>query len=174
MSELIDRIPGVESMISKLRGVVNTSQQIKARQRLTGRSGQLAYTAQSSNEWDLTEALTPPTPPAFSEARYRIVFTGDGTQLHPIVFPLTDIRINGTGDGNRLQPVASSGLYAYQDGSGEVLGQAFIDELNPDYFGSDYQLAWEFYFQYAGSVTVRIKARAQASCQGSFTITRII
>lgn len=174
MSELINRIPGQESMMGKLRAVVETTAQLKARQRLTGRGGQLAYMAETDNQWDYQQTLTVPTPPAYAEARFRVTFTADESQRFPIAIPLTDVRINGTGDSNKLKVVPSSGLYSYTDGSGEVLGEANIDKPVQSLLDSEKQLAWEFYFQYRGTVTLRIKARAQASCPGTFAVTRVL
>ena len=174
MSQFIERIPGQESMMGKLRAVVETTAQLKARQRLTGRSGQLAYTAENPMMWDYENTLAVPTPPAYNQARFRVTFTGDGSQKNPIAIPLTDVRINGVEDVNKMKVVNSSGLYAYSDGSCDVIGESTIDKPVQSLLGDELQLGWEFYFQYRGTVTLRIKARAQASCPGNFAVTRVL
>lgn len=171
MSELIDRIPGQESALAQLREVVETTEQIKARQRITGRSGQLGYAVASAATWDYTETFPTTSGGGYVGAGYRITFTSDGTQDYPIVVPSVDIRVNGTDEANRLKIIPSSGLYQYSDGSGEVLMQIY-ERPYEGLFGSKNQSAWDYVFLYRGSVTIRIKPRGQASSKGTFSVAR--
>lgn len=172
MSDLIDRIPGNESAIAALKLVSQTTAELKARQRITGRSGQLGYAVQSPAAWDITDALPVPPGSSYFVANYAVVFTRTGEQDFPIALISTDMRINGTADTNRLVVIPSSGLYTYNDGTCDVIVQTF--ELpDPAYFESKTQSAWGISIAYSGNVTVRIKARGQATSPGSFAVTRL-
>ena len=171
MSDLINRIPGNESAMASLATISRNTNQTKARQRITGRAGQLGYAIQSVNAWDLTETFPTTSGVAFSNASYRVTYTSDGTQRFPIVIPATDIRINGTGDANKPSIIPNSGLYSYADGSGEVQIQTF-EMPDQAYFASETQLAWSFDLLYRGSVTIRFKARGNATSNGTFSIVR--
>lgn len=171
MSELIDRIPGVESTLAKLRGVVNTNQQIKAAQRFTGRSGQLGYAVESDLDWDLVETFPYTPPPGYLSASFAITFTGDGTQKWPIVVLSTDVRVNGTANSNRLAVTPSSGFYEYADASGDVLFQAF-ERHDPAYFDNPNVSRWTIDILYRGTVKIYFKARGQATSDGTFSVVR--
>lgn len=176
MSELIDRIPGQESMMSKLRAVVDTTTQIKARQRLTGRSGQLGYAVGSASDWDLDTSV-PYSISSFQTAEWHVIFTGDGTQIYPIAIPQFDVRINGASDGNKMVFNPATSQYGYQDAAVEVYA---LDYGKPvvSYLKDSVQTAWTVRLFYLGKVTagsfaLRVKARAQASSNGSFSVVRI-
>lgn len=171
MSELIDRIPGVQSTIATMRGVIDTTNQIKARQRITGRSGQLAYAVSSSADWDLMLTFPAAPPPAYLSATFTIVFTGDGSQKFPIAVPITDMRVNGTADANKLSYPPGVAQLEYHSGSNDVLAQTF-ERPAPDYFDSELQQAWTIDILYRGNITVYIKVRAQATSDGTITVTR--
>lgn len=176
MSELIDRIPGQESMMAKLRGVVDTTTQIKARQRLTGRSGQLGYAVSSAADWDLDTSV-PYSTSSFQTAEWHIVYTGDGTQPFPIAIPQFDVRINGTSDGNKMVFNPATSQYGYQDAAVEVYA---LDYGKPvvSYLKDSVQTAWTVRLFYLGKVSagnfaLKMKARAQASSNGTFSVVRI-
>lgn len=171
MSELIDRIPGRESLVGNLRGVVETTAQFKSRQLITGRSGQLGYAISSGQEWDLTETMSAPGPGYLSRT-YRVTYTSDGSQKFPIVTPATDLRFNGVAEHNKPTSSHDGSLWTYEDGSCDVIINGY--ELpNQAFFDSESQQAWEFVIMYVGTVTLRIKAQGQASCDGTFAVTRV-
>lgn len=176
MSELIDRIPGRESLVAKLRGVVELTAQLKARQRLSGRSGQLGYAINSSDAWDYSGSVAF-TNATYNSAQFRIVFTGDGTQPFPIAVPQFDVRINGTGSGNKMVFDPSLGTYVYEDSSVQMDAFDYGKPIS-SYFASEDQSGWLLTLFHigktgTGNFQVRIKARAQASCGGAFSIVRI-
>lgn len=173
MSELIDRIPGVQSTLATLRGVVETTQQIKAAQKFTGRSGQLAYTVSSSNTWDRVEVFPYTAPPGYLTAGFSIRYTSDGSQPYPIVIPSTDVRVNGTGVGNRPTLQAGGSFYTYADGAGDILIQNLnFEQPDQAFFGSTTESRWNIDVLYRGNVTLYIKARGQASCDGTWSVVR--
>lgn len=162
-------------MIGKLRGVVETTAQIKARQRLTGRSGQLGYSIDSGARWDY-EGSVAVSSTSFDDAEFIVTYTSNGTQPYPIVIPTFDVRINGEFDANRMAVDANSGYYEYQDSSVEVQSFDFGKPLQSLY-RSETQSAWLvslfFIGTSSGSMTVRIKPRAQSSCDGTFSVVRV-
>lgn len=170
MSELIDRIPGEQSVVASLRGVVEDSLQFKAAQRFSGRSGQLGYLVESDDDWDLILPLYS-APPAYTAATLELRYVSDGTQDYPIVVPVTDIRVNGTGEANRMQVVPSSGLFTYSDGSGDVIVQTW-EYADPNYFGHKSEARWKIDFLFRGNVTLRIKTRARATSDGTMSVVR--
>lgn len=173
MSELIDRVPGTKSALAAIRNSAQTTAEFKARQRLTGRSGQLAYAIDSHLDWDYVETFPATVGPGFFSATYSLIYTSDGAQSFPIVIPSTDLRVNGESEANRLTVTPSSGWYEYVDGSGEVLVQIF--ELpDPAYFESSTQSAWSIDVLYRGSVTLRFKTRAYATSDGTLSIVRTV
>lgn len=167
---MIERIPGVQSVISSLRRVVADSLQIKAAQRFSGRSGQLGYLVESDEVWDLVLPLYS-APPGYTAATLELRYVSDGSQEYPIVVPVTDIRVNGTGEANRMQVVPSSGLFTYSDGSGDVIVQTYEYD-DPNYFGHASEARWKIDFLFRGNVTLRVKARARATSDGTMTVVR--
>ena len=176
MSELIDRIPGSESVRARIRGITDTTLQLKARQRLSGRSGQLGYVIGGAPGWDY-EASIPVTSGSYDIAEFRITVTGDGTQKFPIVIPELDVRINGTGEANRM--VFSPGNHGYAFDSA-TLSVTAIDYGAPvdDLYEDELKSAWTLRIMYMGvgvssAMALRIKLRAQASCGGSVAVVRV-
>lgn len=176
MSELIDRIPGRESALAGIRNVVDTTLQFKARQRLTGRSGQLGYAVASAADWDY-EGSVPFNTSSYESAKFHIIFTSDGTQRFPIVIPRLDVRINGTATSNRIRFVYADSQYKYEDSTVNMQVFAYGTPV-PAYFASETQSAWLLELFYigktgSGNLPVRIKARAQASSGGTFSVVRV-
>ncbi|TFD14176.1 hypothetical protein E3T26_08615 [Cryobacterium sp. TMT1-21] len=176
MSELINRIPGNKSAMAALKLITQTTAELKARQRITGRSGQLGYTVSSANDWDYIGLVTY-TNSTYNLGVFRITFTGDGTQRFPIAVPQFDIRINGTGQSSRMIFNADSGKYEYNDAAVEV--QAFqYGRPVEDLFENELQSAWsvELFFigkTGSGNFALNIKSRAQSTCKGVFSIVRL-
>jgi len=176
VSELIDRIPGQESVVAKLRGIVDTTLQLKARQRTTGRGGQLGYAIDSANAWDFDGSVAY-TNSTYQIAEFHIIFTGDGTQKYPIAVPQFDVRINGTDASNRMVFRSDTTQYEYQDAAVEVMAFEYGEPVNA-YFASETQSAWSLKLFFigktgSGNFALRIKPRAQASCGGVFTVVRV-
>ena len=162
--------------MAKIRSVVNTTAQIKARQRITGRSGQLGYAIDSGSAWDYTTNVAYNSS-TYQTAKFQVTFTSDGTQRYPIVVPQFDVRINGTAAGNRMTFDPSIGRYKYQDA---VVSMQAFDYGRPidSFYDNAAQSAWYvtlFHIGMSGSGTfsLNIKVRAQGSCNGSFSIVRL-
>lgn len=149
-----------------------TASELKATQRITGRSGQLGYRVESNNAWDLTLALPYVEGPALSAATFKVTYTSNGKQKFPIVVPLIDLRFNGTGEGNKLTGAPGGDFFTYEDANGYVL-MGWMDRPDHTLFESETQLAWTFNVLYRGNITLRVKPRAQATCDGTLTVARI-
>lgn len=169
MNSSLDRLP--EGTLTRaIRSIGETEAEFKSRQRTTGRSGQLGYAVESALDWDY-EITLPPTLSA-QYVELILTFTGDGSQKFPIVIPASDIRVNGTGDANKLT-LSPNGQWIYSNGGNVVLMYA-LDQPDPAYFESETQLAWLIGFEYLGSITFRLKARGQASTDGTWSVVRIL
>ena len=175
MSELIDRLPGNESFVASLRSIQRGTSQLKSRQRFSGKSGQLGYTIDSGNEWDLVVSI-PYSSINFLNATFLIEVEGDGSQEFPIMIPSLDTRINGTGDASRMRFNAGNHGYDYNEYNLSVSG---VDYCVPaeEFFGDPLKNCWRLRIMYFGiyndgTMTLRLKFRAQGSCPGTIRITR--
>lgn len=176
MSDVMDRLVGRPSTMAAVRLIRDTTLQRKAAQRLSGRSGQLGYAVSSQSAWDY-DAPIAYSGTTFELGVFRVLYTGDGTQKFPIAVPQFDVRINGTGEGNRMRLDPSTGDYKYEDAAVEVMA---LEYGEPDVatFESETESAWLIRLFYIGKVgngnfQLRIKPRAQATCDGTFTVTRV-
>lgn len=171
MSELIDRIPGRESATAALRSLRTATEQMKSRQRITGRSGQLGYKVESGSDWDIVITPAAPAPPAYAGIVFKVTYKGDGTQKFPLAAITTDIRFNGTGESNK--PSATPGnIYTYSDANCDVIMGDF-EFQEPSSFDSEFNYVWTFAMNYRGNVTIRMKPRIFASSPGTITVERV-
>lgn len=177
MSDLIDRIPGNESALARIREVSEQSLQLKARQRASGRSGQLGYTIDSGKEWD-SEVTLPYTNETYRVAEFTLSVTGDKSQRFPIVIPKLDVRVNGVADGNKMKFVAGNHGYVYDDSNVSVTA---VDYASPDDsgFGDEFKNSWKLRLMYigvrgVGNASLKLKLRAQSSSPGAVSVVRVL
>lgn len=158
----------------RIREVDRITREFKAPQVTSGASGQLGYAIENTAQWDRTETLPyidPNSPPFIGSAKYRVTFTGDGSQENPMAIPLTDIRVNGTGEANKVTYRWNLGAWAYGDPS--ILRVFSYDKLITSSVLNPNQLQWEIDVSYSESPTIRFKLRAQASSPGTLSIVRV-
>jgi hypothetical protein len=157
-------------LVAILRDVEQIEDQFKARQRVSGASGQLGYLVQSANAWDITQTVTDPVA---AVASFEITYTANGTQKFPIVMPTVDLRVNGTGNANRLSYLYGSGFngaLGYISGPNSLL----MGELTRRhaYLADPLVSKWAFNFVFSGTITYYLKALIQASSDGVVTVVR--
>lgn len=173
MSDLIRQLPerGLETA---LRDISSLNSELKSAQRLSSLGGQVSYTLQTANTWDLTETL--PTVSDLTIITLRVTLVYDGSQAIPFEQLYLDVRANGTGESNRF--VYLNGTYA---GVIVVGLQGWTDNTNlivNTQTTTTFQLStitriWNVDFQYKGSVTYYAKASVQASSNGTLTVARV-
>ena len=154
-----------------IRDSSRTAQEFKARQRASGASGQIGYLVESDQEWDRIETLPTTAQYAYRPVELTLTFTGDPQRPWPIVIPATDIRFNGTGDGNRIFQDAN-GNYMWKVNNDNIVTMSTIDVIFPESLEDPLHVKFQVLFYYTGTITYYVKARAQASSRGTWSIDR--
>lgn len=170
MSRVRDRLLE-HSLERHLRETAQLAHELKARQRLSGASGQLGYAVASTNNWDLTGSLPTSSPPNFNYAEFEVTFTGDGSQEFPVAIPSTDIRINGTALSNQLRYDPAVGWVSWSSGSNIVRAEVY-DQADVTLLQDPTRLRWKLGLYYSGTIAYYLKTRAHASCPGSISVVR--
>ncbi|MDR6794889.1 hypothetical protein J2X12_004326 [Pseudarthrobacter oxydans] len=173
MSDLISQLPerGLETA---LRQVDQKNSEFKAAQRISGASGQLNYTGQSANPWDITQTITGG---GMTKITLTTTMTCDGSQDWPEANLYMDVRAGGTGDANKfsyLTSVAGGSFYyamlGWTDGT-NIIGYGGRSRL---YDATLKKFTWTVDFYYSGTITYYAKIALRSTCPGAATFARTL
>lgn len=159
-----------------LKHAGKTQVEVKARQRTSGRSGQLNYLVENSVDFDLVDALPPLSSPHIDGFKYELTFTSESSW--PIVSPVYEMYVNGTAESNRVKP-DNMGTPRWQASPGSN-NQLWLDAFGGNDLAVDTstleeekRLRWIMEGYYSGTLTVRLKIFLYASSPGTLIVRRV-
>lgn len=163
-------------LVVGIRTADRVGSELKAAQKISGASGQLNYSGQSSSPWDLSQTLTGGST---TKITFTITFTGDGSQDWPEAVLYMDMRANGTADANKftyMTNVANGSFYyamlGWNDGTpGNIIGYA---GRNRTYDSTSKAFTWTVDFYYTGTITYSTKIVLRTTCPGSVSLSRTL
>lgn len=141
--------------------------ELKNRQRTSGRTGVLGYLSETADTWDYNQNIASPATNNGLYAVFEATFVGDGTQKWPIVTPYFEILVNG-------QTLARNpnGQLQYSDVGNNAL---IVDDegvRDPTTVTNQTTTKWRYSFSYFGSMNVKIKLRTVGTSRGTITLVR--
>ena len=141
------------ALVSDIRSVLSVGDELKSAKRLSGASGQLNYTGQSGNTWDITQTVTAA---GWTNLELTATLTGDGSQDWFEAFSYLDIRAGGTADTNKFGYL--NGTYAgttFAGGFGWTDGTNIMTHSGTtrNYNSVTRKFTWVMGFQYKGTIT---------------------
>lgn len=173
MSELIRQLPerGLETALQQIG---EKSSEFKAAQRISGASGQLNYTGETANPWDITQTISGG---GMTKITFTVTMTCDGSQDWPEAILYMDMRAGGTGDANKfsyLTGVPGGSFYyamlGWTDGT-NIIGYGGRART---YSSVLKRFTWTVDFYYSGTITYYSKIVLRSTCPGAATFTRTL
>ena len=161
----------------RIKETEQIAREFKAPQVASGASGQLSYAVENGVVWDyeVTLPARPMSGGGFGEFAFTITFKGDKSQRFPVALLIMNITVNG----HPVIPMDRA-TWGYSDnpsGAPTVLfTSAYYATDDPGFFDNDYDLRWVFYFRHMNNspIAVKVKAMANASCNGELSFQRIL
>ena len=175
MSNLIRQIPELE-LVARIKDASNLSNQLKAARRMSGASGQLNYSGQSGNDWDITQTITGGS---MTKITFTVTMACDGSQDWPEAILYMDMRANGTADANRftyLTSVPNGSFYYAMLGWTDATNANIIayGGRNRTYNSVTKTFTWTVDFYYSGTITYSTKIVLRSTCPGAVSLARTI
>lgn len=163
-------------LVVGIRTADRVGSELKAAQKITGASGQLNYSGQSPNAWDLSQTLTGGST---TKITFTVTFTCDGSQDWPEAILYMDMRANGTADANKFTYLTSvpNGSFYYamlgwsDSTSANILAYA---GRNRTYNSASKVFTWTVDFYYTGTITYYTKIVLRSTCPGSVSLSRTL
>lgn len=154
-------------LVYRVKTLLRNLEELKKRQRSSGRSGLQSYFSQSVSQWDATGSITNGT------RNITITFTGDGTQSFPISTPYVDIFANGTDEAHRV-PLDGTLL---NTGGGNTARLIAVDSWSDQLISDDTTVLtdvnvtrWKMRLSVNGTVTYYIKAYVAGTSLGTVSV----
>lgn len=145
-------------LVATITGLQRELEELKSRQRASGRSGVLSYTAQQAGAFDLRQTVTD------TIVLLAVTFSA-GSDAYPIASPYLDLTV----DGLRLDGANGEAI----NGSNFALLQRPFLEFDKSTLPSASVLRWFVEFSVNGTMTYTAKAFARASCAGTVAVERV-
>ena len=162
MSEFVRTAPEF-GLVQAIKDATNLSHELKGAKRLSGASGQLNYTGQSGNTWDITQTVTNAN---WTTLELTATLTGDGTQDWFEAQAYLDIRANGTADANRFSYLNGTyvgttfaGGYGWTDGTNIITHGG----VTRNYNSVTKKFTWVMTFTFKGTITYYTKIVIRSS-----------
>lgn len=165
----MSRIDGLQEnkLIAELLSLARDVDELKNRQRTSGRSGVLSYTSNTANTWDLTGSVTGAT---VQTLEFTMTYIGNGSQQYPVINPYLDLFINGTDEAHRL-PLDETLL---DTGGGNIAIYAQNLLIDTSTLSDPLVTRWITQIRVSGNITYYIKAYGVGTSHGTVGVVRTL
>lgn len=163
MDKELHRLPSMR-LQQTLQEAARNELELKARQRTSGKSGQLSYEVKTGSTWDSTGSVSG----WFITRTATVTLTSESDW--PIAIPVFDWFFNGTGQSNRPS-VGENGGFGYRIGGSTVVDvqntRVVTDELT-----SIRKMQWrqEIMFVSDAAISFYLKVRLRSSSKGTLQV----
>jgi hypothetical protein len=150
------------ALVTTIRQLQTEITALKERQRISGQSGVLSYTSQTTGTWDATGTVGTDADTYYNSTTFTVAWVGDGSQAIAFANVAFSLFVNGTDSAHQLTPQTHSWTDGTRQAAVSYLGETLI---------SHHTYEVQFGLITLKAITYYVKGYAVGSSPGTVTVT---